>query len=285
MSVPLVIYHADCVDGFTAAWAAWRRLRDGAEYLPAQHGNAPPEVSGRDVVLLDFAYPRAVTLALAEQAHSLLVLDHHKTALEELGDLPFVKLDMEQSGAGLAWRHFHPDEPVPPLVLAVEDGDLWRHALPDTRAIYLRLSFEPRTFWNWEEIAEQTSTEAGYRTFAAEGRLLQEERDFEVERLLMQRYDVTLEGEKGLAAEGPAAFRSELGHRLAELSGTFGLVWYSRGGTLHVSLRSIGDYDVERLARKFGGGGHRNAAGFILNDRAQIRIVQGGESIAAVEER
>ena len=273
MGSPLVIYHADCVDGFTAAWSAWRALGQHATYLPTHHGTTPPDVTGRDVYLLDFAYPRATCVDLAQQAGSFLVLDHHKTALQELGDLPFARLDMEQSGAGLAWRHFHPDEPAPRLVLAVEDGDLWRHEIPQTRSIYLRLSLEPRTFANWNAIAAQTATAEGFEAFAKEGRFLLEEREFEVERLLLKRYEVMLEGERGLAAEGQAYYRSELGHRLAELSGTFGMVWYARGNSYHVSLRSIGEYDVERLARRFGGGGHRNAAGFTLSDRSLLQQV------------
>jgi oligoribonuclease NrnB/cAMP/cGMP phosphodiesterase (DHH superfamily) len=283
-TTPLVIYHADCVDGFTAAWGAWRALGNAATYLPTHHGTPPPDVTGREVYLLDFAYPRSTCLDLARQARSLLILDHHKTALEELGDLPFAHLDMHQSGAGLAWRHFHPQEPPPRLVLAVEDGDLWRHAMPETRAIYLRLSFEPRTFENWSEIARQTASDGGFRAFADEGRVLLEEREFQVERLLLERYEVVLEGETGLAAQGEAFYRSELGHRLAELSGTYGLVWYPRDGGYHVSLRSIGDYDVERLARRFGGGGHRNAAGFTLEDRSLLRLVTG-EGVAQPSDR
>jgi len=275
MASPLIIYHAECVDGFTAAWAAWRAIGAKGQYLPAHHGAAAPAVHDRDVVMLDFAYSRATSLALASQAHSLLVLDHHKTALDELGDLPFARLDMQQSGAGLAWRHFHPCTEVPRLVRTVEDGDLWRHALTDTRAVYMRLSYEPRTFGNWDRIAQMTSTMGGFEAFAAEGRLLQDERDFQVERLLMRRFEVMLQGERGLAAESPAAFRSEVGHRLAEMSGTFGLVWYPRGRGYRVSLRSIGEYDVERLARHFGGGGHRNAAGFTLPDRGMVRVVLG----------
>jgi oligoribonuclease NrnB/cAMP/cGMP phosphodiesterase (DHH superfamily) len=241
----------------------------------AHHGTPPPGVTDRDVYLLDFAYPRPTCLDLARQARSFLVLDHHKTALEELGDLPFLRLDLQQSGAGLAWRYFHPHEPVPRLVLTVEDGDLWRHEMPETRAIYLRLTFEPRTFDNWNEIARQTATDTGLRAFAEEGRPLLEEREFQVERLLLKRYQVVLDGERGLAAEGEAFYRSELGHRLAQLSGTYGLVWYPRSGGYHVSLRSIGDYDVERLARRFGGGGHRNAADFTLEDRSLLRVVMG----------
>lgn len=274
-AAPLVVYHAECVDGFTAAWAAWRAIGARGQYLPAHHGAAPPVVAGRDVVMLDFAYSRETSLALAAEAHSLLVLDHHKTALEELGDLSFAQLDMEQSGAGLAWRHFHPHTDVPRLVRTVEDGDLWRHRFCDTRAVYLRLTYEPRTFANWDRIAQATSTLAGFEAFAAEGRVLQEERDFQVERLLLRSFEVNLDGERGLAAEAPAAFRSEVGHRLAQQSGSFGLVWYPRAGGYRVSLRSIGDYDVERLARRFGGGGHRNAAGFTLPDRGMVRVLLG----------
>lgn len=273
MSRPLVIYHAECIDGFTAAWAAWRALGDEPVYWPVHHGRPAPEVTGRDVVMLDFAYPREVTLQLADAARSMLVLDHHKTALEQLSDLPFVQLDMEQSGAGLAWRHFHPDLAPPRLVLSVEDGDLWRHRLPATREIYLRLSFEPRTFGNWNRIAAALDTERGLAQFIGEGRALREERDFQVERLLLRRQEVMLDGERGLAVEAPSVYRSELGHRLAQLSGTYGLVWYGQGDATHVSLRSIGTYDVERLARVYGGGGHRNAAGFTLPDRDLLRVL------------
>ncbi len=271
----MIVYHAECVDGFTAAWAAWRAIGARGQYLPAHHGAPAPAVAGRDVVMLDFAYSRQTSLALAAEAHSLLVLDHHKTALEELGDLPFAQLDMEQSGAGLAWRHFHPGTGVPRLVGTVEDGDLWRHSLSDTRAVYLRLSYEPRTFANWDRIAQATSTLAGFGAFAAEGRALQEERDFQVERLLLHSFQVHLAGQRGRAAEAPAALRSEVGHRLAQMSGTFGLVWYPRGRGYRVSLRSLGEYDVERLARALGGGGHRNAAGFTLADRKMVLVMLG----------
>ena len=67
----------------------------------------------------------------------------------------------------------------------------------------------------------------------------------------------------GLAANAPAVLASDLGHELANKSGTFGLVWSMAGdGQIHCSLRSNGDYDVSAIAKAFGGGGHRNAAGF-----------------------
>lgn len=145
--------------------------------------------------------------------------------------------------------------------------------MPSTREIYLRLSFEPRTFANWDRVAQQMDTELGLAQFVGEGRMLQEERDFQVERLILRRQEVVLHGEKGLAVEAPSSLRSEVGHRLAQLSGTFGLVWFGHAGGTRVSLRSVGDYDVERLARRYGGGGHRNAAGFSLADRDLFRVL------------
>lgn len=43
------------------------------------------------------------------------------------------------------------------------------------------------------------------------------------------------------------------------------LGWWQRfDGKFQFSLRSRGDIDVSEIAKKFGGGGHKNAAGFQL---------------------
>lgn len=75
--------------------------------------------------------------------------------------------------------------------------------------------------------------------------------------------DGILPGWQGMAANAPSFLASDLGHELANKSGTFGLVWSMAGdGQVHCSLRSNGQYDVSAIAKAFGGGGHRNAAGF-----------------------
>ena len=68
----------------------------------------------------------------------------------------------------------------------------------------------------------------------------------------------------GLAANCPPHLTSDVGHELATKSGTFGLCWTlsQEGLVAKCSLRSNGDYDVSAIAKTFGGGGHRNAAGF-----------------------
>lgn len=164
MTKILCIYHGNCADGFGAAWAVRHALRDGVEFHAGFYGNAPPDVAGRDVVLVDFSYKRPVIIEMAKAARSLLIIDHHKTAAEDLEGLmrsppggwptwmengplyddeacyvdpPLDRVaalfDMNRSGAGLAWDYFHPRQPRPALIDHIEDRDLWRFKLPGTR--------------------------------------------------------------------------------------------------------------------------------------------------------
>mgnify|MGYP001565300630 CR=1 FL=1 len=140
---PLVIFHNPCADGSGAAFAAWCKFGEEAEYRPAKYGDAAPtddEVRGRDVYVLDFSYPRAELERVATAAGRLVVLDHHKTAEADLAGLPYAKFDMGKSGAVMTWEHLHPGVEVPEVLLYVEDRDLWRWALPRSREVSAALS-------------------------------------------------------------------------------------------------------------------------------------------------
>ncbi|MBZ0252826.1 MAG: hypothetical protein K8I02_05750, partial [Candidatus Methylomirabilis sp.] len=158
----LVIYHAQCADGFGAAWAAWKVLGDDAEYVAAKYGDPPPEVAGRDVSIVDFSYPRATLLEMKKAAASLEVLDHHKTAEEDLRGLPFAKFDLAKSGAMLAWERWHPEEPPPDLIRYIQDKDLWTWKLPESEEVAVALASYPYDFAAWDRLtAERLRDEGG----------------------------------------------------------------------------------------------------------------------------
>jgi nanoRNase/pAp phosphatase (c-di-AMP/oligoRNAs hydrolase) len=260
----------------TAAWAVRHALGD-ADYVPASHGDAPPDVAGRDVVIVDFSYQRNVMEVMSQQAKSLLVLDHHKSAEADLAGLPFAIFDMARSGAGMAWDWYHPGQARPALVNLVEDGDLWRHSLQGTKEFQLRLQMEFMNFTNWDTVAGMSAQSLA--AFIAEGAILKRAFDSEVAELLEDRYVVNLAGESGLAVNTSARYSSELGHQLATLSGSFGMVWRQIDNGLKISLRSCGDYDVAKLAVKFGGGGHRNAASFRLPINLEGYAIVAGKAL------
>jgi len=151
----------------------------------------------------------------------------------------------------------------------IEDNDLWRHQMPETQAIckalYLRL---PNNFSDFEKIKLQSLQQ--------EGRVLLSQQSLNVQRLLKARHTVCLRGIKGLAVNAPSMFSSDLGHELAELSGTFGLTYNYHGqrGVYDCSLRSVGDFDVSEIAQSYGGGGHKNASGFRLKKADFLTLLE-----------
>ena len=151
---PLVIYHANCADGFAAAFAAWLKLGDDAEYVPMQYGKDDvfkiPPWTARDVYILDFSLPRDYMDKIFSEAKRVVWLDHHKTAFEmwchgdfKKGDRfidharpheKFILLDDNKSGALLAWEHFHPGDKVPDFIKLLDDYDRWQFKIDGTKA-------------------------------------------------------------------------------------------------------------------------------------------------------
>src|SRR5262245_63096993 len=152
----LVLYHGQCLDGFAAAWVAFRRFGGTAEYHAVQFGDALPyPIARRDVLILDFSCPREQLLEMKKQAATLLVLDHHLTAQQDLAGLDFAIFDLERSGATLTWDYFFPGEGRPWLVSYVEDKDLWRWKLPDSEEVSAALQSYSRSFKMWEKISRK----------------------------------------------------------------------------------------------------------------------------------
>ncbi len=226
----LCIYHGNCQDGFGAAWAVRHALGDDVEFFPGVYQDAPPDVTGRDVVLVDFSYKRAVLAAMGNSARLLLVLDHHKSAADDLAGfpalppeieiwtsanqysgLPFVLFDMERSGAGMAWDYFHAHLPRPILIDHIEDRDLWRFRHDKTRAISAALFSHPYDFELWDQLMLPSSI----GELAVEGRAILRKHDQDIANLLpvVQR-QMIIGGNEVPVACLPMTLTSDAGHKM-----------------------------------------------------------------------
>jgi len=266
------IYHAGCPDGFGAAWAVWRAWGDDALYVPRGHDDPlqPDDYEGDCVVFVDIAPPPAALPRLGGVAADLVVLDHHVSARirfeadPELGSLlrdagHRIHFDLDHSGAVLSWQHFHPEEEVPELLRYVEDQDLWRWKLPHSREVNAAITASPRSFDAWEALAA-----APLEALVAEGGPIVRIWHREVRRALYHAHPISI-GELRVEAVNARVQRSQIGHELASraaLGVPCGAVYRVHGRRVDVSVYSVGDFDVASLAGRFGGGGHRNAAGF-----------------------
>ena len=192
-------------------------------------------------------------------------MDHHETAEKEIspllesGEVHGV-FDMNHSGAILAWKYFHPSSPIPQLFLHIEDRDLWKFNLEGTKEIHAALGCYTFYFSIWKSFLYKVSDlrEIGEHVLAKEMKEIGQAVKCSLQKSIIGGYNV-------FVANLPSIWASEGCHlicKMANFSGEFAASYYVKEGVRCYSLRSIGDFDVSKIAEKYGGGGHKNAAGF-----------------------
>jgi oligoribonuclease NrnB/cAMP/cGMP phosphodiesterase (DHH superfamily) len=278
----VIIYHMNCLDGAGAAAIVLMALADSpvdcALLCPADYKDIidPACFEGRDVYMVDFSAAPVVMQSILDTCNSLIWLDHHISAIEKLRDwyesidtadldqiIIYLSEDNSMSGAGLAWEFFYPMQTMPMWVRHIQDRDLWRFDLENTKpycaALYGMNKVDPiQLAWN----ADTT-----YETMLDIGKILVAKQEREVTALAdgaITAYDDLSEPVYALTY-APSWYASDLGDVLG-LKAPCAIIAQHRGQDVKVSLRSNTNntdwVDVRKIAELFGGGGHINAAGF-----------------------
>jgi oligoribonuclease NrnB/cAMP/cGMP phosphodiesterase (DHH superfamily) len=261
----VVLYHAECTDGFTAAWAAFLKFGTNAEYIAVENQVPPPEgLTGKTLYMLDITYGEEIIRRLIQENTQVTAIDHHVTAETATRLTQDYRYAVDKSGARLSWEYFHPDVPAPYLVRIVEDMDLYRFALADTLTLFDWLDLFDFDFKTYTKIARQLDTPTGLRRALRQGTLLAQYRERAVERLVHNAsYEVQF-AEFRVLALTTEIYHHEVANKLA-IGHPFGVAWRVRRRGVYVSLRSTPDgIDVGQLAKRYGGGGHAHAAGFLV---------------------
>jgi len=269
-SVDFVIYHADCTDGFGAAFSAWKLLGNKATYYAAKHGNLPPDVFGKSVAILDFSYDNVTTKKMIVDSKELIVIDHHKSAMVELHDIPNTHFDMGHSGARLAWDFFHPGKEVPKFINYIEDRDLWEWSWPYSKEFSAAFDMVPFDFEEYEKFEDDSvfddAVKRGSYILAYSKTVVKKVAE-KASRRKFRGMDVLV--------VNSSHWMSEIGASLSP-NCDFAMIWYYDHETMgiKVSLRAFHDIvDVSELAKIFGGGGHKKAAGFNLPGDCNIEEI------------
>jgi len=291
----IFIYHGNCPDGFTAAWVFSKfrdeRLDGEVEYFPARYGDAPPDCKGKEVWLVDFSYPREVLIEkVIKPSARTIIMDHHKTAEADLAgllgelrekhrvqrDADKVIFDMNRSGCGILYDELRIAADKKRgfkspaynsgrelwLIDYIEDRDLWKNKLPLSQDIAAYLFSQPMTFESWQAISDSRRTD-----IADKGAAIRTYIDTFGEKVCAMARFEEIDGEKIPTINTPYMNCSDHVGRLCEMypEAPYAAGYFRRADARwQFSLRTRGGstYDVSALAKKFGGGGHRAAAGF-----------------------
>jgi hypothetical protein len=280
-----------------AALAAYLKLGDSATYIGCTYKDRPEIPDGATVYFVDYSWPRVELEALAARC-AVIVIDHHESAMKDLAGLGnnlvegahpaigpnttglFLYLDGNRSGCVLSWCFFQPDKPLPMMYALIQDRDLWRWVHGDVSkdfSYYLRsqeLSLEV-----YRGILVVSTDDSVFERMLEHGSILRTADENTVNLLLQYAHPATFADGSRVMAVNSSVLPSELGEALCDKypDAPFGAVYYrTEDGRIKWSLRSRGDFDVSALSKKYGGGGHKAAAGFYSTPQVAAKILGDG---------
>lgn len=262
----IVLYHANCPDGFGGAYSAWKKFGDTALYLPVKHGEQPPEnLSGADLYFVDFVYKKEQMDYIVANAAKVVVLDHHLGVKDIVESMQSYVFDEKRSGSTIAWSYFHPNTPVPMLLRYIENGDLYNFVLPHAREILSYIYTEPFEFSKFDKLITLFEDKDERQKMIVRGTFYRSYHTYIVEKIAKNAEMVRFEGYNCYAVSTLGFFTSDVGHILAEKHPPLSLLLSAHVDGIRVSIRGNGTVDVSKIAQKYGGNGHPNAAAFSIS--------------------
>ena len=271
----VVIYHGHCQDGFGAAFSAFKKFGDTASYLPCSDRYTPPEgLADKEVYILDFSYPLDVLQQLEKSAKKLVIIDHHLSAKYAVESIREHIFSLEHSGAYLSWQYFVGTE-VPYLIELLQIIDLAKDKNGEKSDLITYILSKQYEFDVYEQMLHDFSDETKMSEIARIGKFQSEYLTLIVDAVVNKPDFAVFEGYTVPCVNFslPINERSIALAKLYTLYPPFAMSYRYDNGFIKVSLRGNGDVDLAEIAARYGGGGHKGAAGFIVETDSPISFL------------
>ncbi|KKU93940.1 MAG: Phosphoesterase, DHHA1 [Candidatus Jorgensenbacteria bacterium GW2011_GWA1_48_13] len=269
----VVLYHANCPDGFGAAYAAWKKFGNRADYIAVKPVKLPPKhLRNKEIYVLDSSLSADDLKRLLQLKNKVTIIDHHISSKKDVEKAPNYVFDIEHSGAVLTWKYFHHKKRTPKLLQYVENGDLWKFHLPNSQLLLAYVYSLPYDFKIWENLCRGMEKAAGRKKYLTLGKIISDYNAIIIKEVVDKAELVKLGKYKVLAVNHSLRkFTDKVGHELYRRKPPFSIIWHVGKEGIKVSLRSNGSVDVSKIAARYvGGGGHRAAASFTLPRNAKL---------------
>jgi len=221
------------------------------------------------VYMVDFSPENQELLdKLVSYSPYFFLIDHHKTVGEKL-DLTGIagSYNTTKAACQLTWEFFYPEVSIPIGLQFFADFDIWKKRSEDYwenfvipfqygSEILVTSAKDPQM---WEILSQQDLID---KTLA-QGRIIQSYLKNNNKRAMKASFDVTLDGLKLLACcgvLGSTAFESKWDPK--KYDGM--LAYFHKRDKFKCSMYTDKDIDLSVTAKKYDGGGHAKACGFIV---------------------
>lgn len=286
-NIDLVMYHGSCSDGFGSAFIVWyyycikfgKDRANSIRYIPCYYSDQQKDnktskllalARGKNILMCDFSYGYDYLVKLIESSNTFKILDHHKTSRDNLINIPdnIKTFNMMLSGVGLTNNLFFPNEKLPLFLAHIQDRDLWQKKIPNNEEFIVYFYEQPFDFELWKTYLDDNKVSQAIN----QGKAWINYRDIIISKIVSKTNYVLHKHDNDYVIVGYAnnsEFKSDIGNKILDVSKfiDFSCIWdyqYNKNHTQY-SLRSSDErIDVSQIASKFGGGGHRNAAGIVF---------------------
>lgn len=275
-------FHHTDLDGYCAGHivSVFENNQNPEDFIEVNYDDVLPldKISkGERVYFVDYSFSLNTAKVLdkiLKITDDVIWVDHHKSSLELLKARPDFKkvkglVDASHSGALNTYMYLYKCdyEDVPMYIRYVSDYDCWQYNMKDTLAFkYGMDSYKHKPL---DDIWYRLRGKRGYDAKVIlgsiisdgkviEGYVAEEKRDY----LEKYGYDIDFEG-----------YRCKVCNR-RDNSTLFGdtikdydivMIWVFKGNSYEYSIYTDKDnIDCSKLAEKYGGGGHAQAAGFVV---------------------
>lgn len=286
-NLDVVIYHNPCQDGITSAWIIYNYYKNkfqdkqlefiGANYYNYNFTKILEDTKNKNIIIVDFSFNEDETIKLKNNCKNLLILDHHKTHFETLKKYDFAYFDMNKSGAGITWEYFYGNIEPPMFVQMIQDRDIWTKQIKNSfnfcDGLFHYMSITTDKFNLLTDLYNNPTLLDKYIEFGTSLNLKKQKEIETIVKFIKKTYKYKLDEIEYtvILYNTTSGIVSELGNTICDhfkhFNNVVAIMWRFDHETdmYNCSGRSIGDVDVSKLAVHFGGGGHKNAAGFTLD--------------------
>ncbi|MDQ1255072.1 MAG: uncharacterized protein QG646_4351 [Euryarchaeota archaeon] len=281
----IIVYHHDDLDGQCSAAQVRKTMEkitsNPIQCIAVQYSGTTwkkEEIEEADeVYVLDFAFPDMETVAEIA-GKKLIWIDHHKSAMEEHRELWYSnipgKRDITKAASQLTWEYLKDDQPLPTAVEYVSKRDIWQFGDKKeeisafTGACQILLRSPEDTDWK-DLLASSKNEREKVKLYLRIGHALADVQKARIEKAFERGNDIIFHGLRArlINTTSDASDIGEYVYLKPEYD--IAVIWQMINDMVQVSLRS-NSVDCAEIAQKYGGGGHRGAAGFTIKSGGEF---------------
>ena len=272
----VIITHKNCPDGFCAAWVAWLKFKQTAEYIGEKPGQTNldyvDKLKDKDVYIFDISFPSVFTTYLKSIVNKLVIIDHHPDSLylidKQTSDLIY---NDKYSAAYLCWKFFYPKKKVPEFIKLISDNDTGTWKMKNSKELTsfikynIKTKLNPKHFKKTSKLLTPSFLKLGIQigTYYAEY-----ENQLITTIVRSATYKQWGKYKIMIINANIPTLGGKIATKLSEQPDVeIGIVYrkLDNKNTLFTMRSNKKHIDLNKLAKNFGGGGHLGAASFVTN--------------------